>query len=212
MKETGNYFNYMDKTNEDSQNLNNSDLIEPNHKLTPNNHANNCKIGLITTMFILLCMVPSFLDLAIAFTTNEYFKTCQRTIFPDISINLNIWYNVSGFFGIVYCLFYLILFCQLFLKSRVPYPTYYKEAENIWCDLSIAITKIISTLFMISWMITGLYLFIKDYSTVCANHNFIIYMWFRLLEGLMFYISILAYFNDVKFETPFTVRRVDYNF
>jgi hypothetical protein len=131
----------------------------------------------------------SILDLIYSYLLIE---DCQEKTFLSLSLTLNMWFRINGFYGVVYYFTVMIityyLFTQRTFYRATGFPTYEcRYYGHVAGCLTI-------TLFMLLWFLIGFYMFLSYFYTLCTTQTVVVYLWIRLISGslssfLLFYLT-----------------------
>jgi hypothetical protein len=138
-------------------------------------------LTLLTTFFF----VFSCVDLSYSYLKLD---PCQFETDDDVSLTLNIWLRISGFYGIFYYFFLLIAY----LKFK-PYTDNYIRNPSVQFEIILHCYKFMTICFTVLGTIVsaiGMYSFISFYSHNCNDKRLIYYLWPRVCIQLLSYLSM----------------------
>lgn len=136
-----------------------------------------------TLLFSILDIVYSFLSI----------EKCQTESDKDLSLTLNLWFRVSGIYGISYYAVSTVVYYFLYTQR-----TFYRASsfgnENLqnvyYASVSLCL---LFTFVMMIWFVQGFYMLITFYGKVCSTQTILVYVWIRLITGCITTISLFYF-------------------
>lgn len=111
---------------------------------------------------------------------------------------LNDWLRINGTLGICYYFFLVIILYSLSKYSYKGYTRLINTQEKKISETCESIYKICGTILTILLLIVlsiGMYMYLSYFCKYCQSNAIIIYMWIRLLSGIVIHLGILFYIN-----------------
>ena len=102
----------------------------------------------------------SILDLIYSYVSIE---DCQEKIFTSLSLTLNMWFRINGFYGVVYYFTVIVISYSLFTQRTFYRATGFSTYECRYYGYVAGCLTI--TLFMLLWYSIGCYVFLVGAST-----------------------------------------------
>lgn len=164
-------------------------VIEENNNIITTYQTYNCTSVTLLTIFIFF---GSITDVVYSYTQID---SCQKVSY---FILLNDWLRINGIFGIIfYFSIIIILYCisssyqQGYTKLINQNIKMIEEKREILYKVFLTFNTIIMLLFFTF----GAYLFFFHISELCRSYAITIYMWIRLLSGIVSSIALLFFIN-----------------
>lgn len=158
-----------------------------------NNENNEEKSSFIFMMLsTIFVFFTSISDIVYSYISIE---DCQEETY---FITLNDWFRINGTLGICYYFFLVIIMYSLSKYSYKGYTRLINTHEKKTGECCEAIYKICGTILTICVLIVlsiGMYMHLSYFCKYCQSNVIIIYMWIRLLIGLVSNLGILFYIN-----------------
>lgn len=163
-------------------------MEEKNNLLTTYEDSNSTSITLLT----LFIFCGSITDVIYSYMELD---SCQKLSYYIV---LNDWLRINGIFGII---FYFCIIIILYCISNI-YKSGYERLINQNTkriterqELFYKIFLTVNTIIMLILFSVGFYLFFFHFGEYCRAYAITIYLWIRILSGIVSSIIFLIYIN-----------------
>jgi len=164
-------------------------IIEENNGLITTYQTNNYTSITLLTIFIFF---GSITDVVYSYTQID---TCQRVSY---FILLNDWFRINGIFGIIFYFCIIIILYCISSSYQQGYTRLINQNTKTIAEKREIVYKVFltfNTTIMLLLFSFGAYLFFYHFSELCRSYAITIYMWIRLLSGIVSSIVLLFFIN-----------------
>ena len=190
--------NYINKDNKDNKDNIPKPLYYNEYFVTEQqNTSSNKWIFLVTILLTIFVFAGSVADIFYSYIKID---NCQ-----DISYftTLNDWLRVNGVFGICYYFFMVIIIYAFYYNEGLNHINngYTKMTNNITnnrsegCEILFRVSSTFFTVIMLLLFAIGSYIYFSYFYTFCKSYSIIVYMWIRLLTGILASIGLIVFIN-----------------
>lgn len=188
-------------SNNSSNNLDSLDkpLYYNDYVVTGQNKNNNKCLCLVSILLSIFVFSGSILDLIYSYIKID---KCQEISYFT---TLDDWLRVNGVFGICYYFFMMtILSVFYYNEGRNHINNGYRkmsvnrennEENNEKCQLLYRVTSTFLTVVMLLLFAIGSYIYFSFFYTYCTSYSIIVYMWVRIISGLLSSIGLIVFIN-----------------
>lgn len=118
---------------------------------------------------------------------------------------LDDWLRSNGIFGIFYYFFMMIILSVMYYnEGRNHINNGYRKMSvnrennnenNEKCQLLFRVTSTFLTVVMLLLFCIGAYIYFSFFYTYCTSYSIIVYMWIRIISGLLYSVALIVYIN-----------------
>lgn len=145
---------------------------------------------ILTTVFVFF---PSISDIIYSYMEID---KCQEM---NYMITLNNWYRFLGVYSLIYYTFIFMSIYFFYIKnSDETYSRLYNKSERVDKETNTYFFKIFSSIFTVFLLVIQsivFYAYFGYFNHYCTSLVIIIYMWIRLLVGILSSIFIIIFVN-----------------
>lgn len=148
----------------------------------------NCLFFVLLSIFVL---GASIVDLSYSYMKLD---NCQDL---NYFTTLNDWLRVNGVYGVTYYFFILIIVAIL---SKPNYQGYIRMVntsndQSEKCEVFYKVCATFFTFIMFLLIVMGCYIYFSFFYSYCKSYAVIVYMWIRLITGIITSIGLIIYIN-----------------
>lgn len=168
--------------------------------ITSKNNKYICLVSILLSIFV---FTFSLSDLVYSYIKID---KCQEISYFT---TLNDWLRVNGIFGICYYFFIMIIISSFYYegenhisngytKMSIANTNNHNKNNNDNCELLHRVCSTFFTVIMLLLFCIGSYIYFSFFYSYCTSYAIIIYMWTRLITGILSSIGIIVFINFCK--------------